>query len=177
MAFSLTVFSALPAQGKIKADYYNGINLERYVGTEYVSKIDFYWDRKAPMKGVEPHNCSVLYTGQIKSPRTGIVSFYAEVDDGIMVWIDNELIISNWQLNDKGYSYGKIELMANTNYSIRIKYFNAMNEAELKLFWKLPTDSSSSWLKKLWEGDGHNIIPSKFFMAPANEKQVDVGRA
>jgi len=177
LGFLISTLSLLSAQGKIKADYYNGINFERYVGTDYVSKIDFYWERIPPLQGVEPDNCSVLYTGQIKTPRSGTISFHAEVDDGIMVWVDDKLIISNWQLNDMGVSQGKIDLLADTNYNIRVKYFNAMNEAELKLFWKLPEDPKASWFKKLWEGDGHVIIPAKFFLVPVEKKALDVGRA
>lgn len=163
---SLLQLSNLAAQGNLKADYYNGINFERYVGTQYVSKIDFYWNETPPLNGVEPDNCSVLYTGRLKAPKTGIVSFHARVDDGIRVWINDTLVISNWQLNDVGISNGKIHLEADTNYDIKIKYFNAMNEAELQLYWKLPEDPDESWFRKLWQGDDPVIISSEHFIAP-----------
>jgi len=172
LAFFISVFPLLKAQGNLKAEYYNGINFEKYVGTEYVSNIDFYWDQEAPIKGLEQHNCSVRYTGQLKTPRTGIVSFHAWVDDGIEVWIDEKLIISNWQLNDTGYSEGQIYLKANTSYSIKINYFNALNEAELKLSWKLPEDPNRSWFNKLWYGNDPKIISSKYFVPAITKTEV-----
>ncbi len=176
LIFLVPVFTLLNAQGNLKADYYNGINFNEYVGTQYVSKIDFYWNEESPVQGLEPHYCSVLYTGQLKTPRTGTVSFSARVDDGILVWIDDKLIISNWQLNDEGFSEGNIYLEANKNYTIKIKYFNALNEAEIKLLWKLPEDPNRSWFSKLWNRDDPVIISSEFFMPPV-DKQLVVPRA
>jgi len=177
-AFTALTISATYTQGSLKADYYNGINFEEHVGTQFISELDFYWDKKAPIEGLEPDNCSVLYTGQLKTPKTGTVTFSARVDDGIMVWINDELIISNWQLNDVGISEGKIYLEANKNYDLKIKYFNAMNEAELKLLWTLPLEENRSWFSKFWYGDGDSVtIPSKFLMPPVEKKKEKINRA
>ena len=168
-AVYISFLSFLTGQG-LQADYYNGIDFQEYVGTSTVSKIDFYWNEIAPIKGLDPNNCSVLYSGQLKSPRSGVVTFSARVDDGLLVWIGDELIISNWQLNDVGLSEGKIYLEANKNYDIKIKYFNAMREAELELLWKLPDDPKRSWFSKLWYGDRPVIISSKYFNPPSAKK-------
>lgn len=167
----------LNAQNGLNAEYYNGINFERYVGSQIVPRIDFYWNNKPPIKDLEPHNCSVLYTGKIKTPITGDISFYARVDDGIMVWINDEQVISNWQLNDVGFSKGTIHLKADTYYEIKIKYFNAMNEAELRLLWQLPEDPNGSWFDKLWQKGEPVKIPSKFFFPHDEKKNVTIQRA
>lgn len=164
--FLLSIGVHCALRGQLQADYYNGIKFEKYVGSERVSKIDFYWDKNPPIKGLVPDYCSIHYTGQLEVPKTGTVSFYARVDDGVQVWINGELVINNWQLNDVGYSKGKIKLEANKKYDISIKYFNAMREAELTLLWKLPTEES--WLSKLgYEGrESQSVIDSKFFSPP-----------
>jgi len=177
LIFFLSV-SLTQAQGKLKAEYYNGINFENYVGTEEVSKIDFYWDRYAPLKDVHPNYCSVRYTGQINSPRTGNVTFSARVDDGIKVWIDDKLIISNWKLNDVGYANGTIKMEVDKKYNIKIEYFNAMNEAELRLLWQLPPAEDRGWLSKFWEADEKpTIISSEHFSLPLEKKKVILPRA
>jgi len=151
----------------LKADYYNGLNFDEYVGTQYVSKLDFYFDHKAPIEDLVPDNCSIIYTGLIKSPLSGEITFSARVDDGIMVYIDETKIISNWQLNDVGISEGKIFMEADKYYKITIKYFNAMNEAELRLLWTLPEDDSKNWFQKFWDGDGEAVtIPAENFLVP-----------
>ena len=120
----------ISAQTGVKADYYDGTQFNQYVATNYVDNIDFYWNDSPPVSGINPHVCSIRYTGRIKAPKTGTYTFSARVDDGIRVWIDSIQIISNWQLNDVGYSEGKVELKADQFYTIKIEYFNALREAE-----------------------------------------------
>lgn len=177
LALLISFFALLSAQGPIKAEYYNGINFERYVGTNKVSEIDFYWHGKPPIKGLEPANCSIVYTGQIKTPVSGNITFYARVDDGIQVWVNDKLIISNWQLNDVGLSQGEIYLKASTAYKLTIKYFNAMNEAELQLLWKLPEDPNKSWFRKLLDEENAELIPAKYFLPPVEKKPAIINRA
>jgi len=171
---SIAVCGILSAQGSLKAEYYNGTNFEKYVGTNFVSNINFYWNDEPPIRGLDPHDCSVLYTGFIETPRSGDITFSARVDDGIMVWINDQLIISNWQLNDVGFSKGTIYLSANTSYTIKIKYFNALNEAELRLLWQLPDDPNNSWLSNWWAGDDPVIVSSEYFKPPVEKKLVEV---
>jgi len=168
LVFLLSIGIHFVLEGQLKADYYNGIKFEKYVGSEKVSKIDFYWDQNPPITGLVSDYCSVHYTGQIEVPSAGTVSFFARVDDGVQVWINGTLVINNWQLNDVGYAKGKIKLEANRKYDISIKYFNAMREAELTLLWKLPKEEES-WFSKFWYDDRKppSVIESKFFSPPS----------
>lgn len=173
----IVISSVIYGQGKLKAVYYNGTNFEEYVGTNSVSNLDFYWDQEPPIEGLNQNECSVIYTGQITTPVSGEITFSARVDDGIRVYIDDRLIISNWQLNDVGISEGKIYLDANKTYNITVKYFNAVYEAELKLLWKLPEDPNRTWYNKLWFGDDPVIISPEHFSAPIEKKPKKVSRA
>ena len=173
LTFIVISYSFLQSQGTLKAEYYNGIDFEQYVDEQTVSKIDFYWDRYAPMDGVDPNSCSVRYTGQLQSPRSGNVFFTAYVDDGIRVWLNDTLLINNWRLNDHGFSEGKLYMEANTKYDLKIEYFNALNEAELRLLWKLPEDPKQNWLSKWWYGDEPVVVPAQYFAAPI-EKEISV---
>jgi len=163
----------LLAQKGLKADYYDGIEFDRYVATNYVEHIDFYWNQTPPVKGINPHVCSVRYTGRLKSPQTGVFTFSARVDDGIRVWVGGKLIINNWQLNDVGYSSGTIEMIADTLYDIKIEYFNALLEAELRLLWKLPIDEERTWLDSWWYGDEPVVVPAQYFTPPP-KKEVEL---
>lgn len=172
--FLLLSCTTLFAQGNLKAEYYNGTNFQEYVGTNYVDNLDFYWDWDAPIKGLNPNKCSVIYTGQLRTPESGEFSFSARVDDGIKVWIDDQLVISNWRLNDYGYSVGKIHLNADIYYDIRVEYFNALNEAEIRLLWQLPDDPDENWLSNWWYRAEPTVIPTKYFSAPVEEEIVEV---
>ena len=168
----------LLAQNGLKADYYDGTKFNRYVTTDYVDKIDFYWNNTPPVEGINPHKCSVRYTGRLKAPKTGAYTFSARVDDGVRVWVGDVQVINNWRLNDVGYSKGTVKMETDTFYDLKIEYFNALIEAELRLFWKLPKKEKvveSSWFDRWWNGEENKavIIPAEYF-APPLEKIAEV---
>ena len=155
------------AQNGLKADYYNGTNFNQFVASGYVDKLDFYWDRVPPVPGLDPNECSVRYTGKIKTPKSGTITFSARVDDGIRVWVNEVQVINNWQLNDVGYSNGTIYLETGKEYALKIEYFNALREAELRLLWKLPLNEEKSWWEKWWNGEeDFTIVPAEYFTPP-----------
>lgn len=57
-------------------------------------------------------------------------------------------------------------MKADQFYDIKIEYFNALAEAELRLLWKLPHDEESSWLENWWYGDDPMIVPAQYFVPP-----------
>ena len=161
------------SQSGLKADYFDGTEFNRYVATNYVDNINFYWNQRPPVPGINPHVCSIRYTGQLTSPKTGAYTFSARVDDGIRVWVDEVLIIDNWQLNDVGYSEGTVDMKAGTVYSLKIEYFNALNEAELRLLWKLPKEEDTNWFFQWWDDEEPVVIPTQYFSPPL-EKEVAI---
>lgn len=129
-------FTALTAraQNGLRAAYYNGTNFNQYLGTQTETQIDYYRDDYPPFPGIDPHNCSVRWTGRLLAPETGEITFKAAVDDGIRVRVGGVQIINNWQLNDYGTSEGKIKFEKGKYYDLEVEYFNALNEAEIKLY-------------------------------------------
>ena len=165
-SISLNVIS----QTGLRGDYYDGQNFDKYIGTMAAEKIDFYWDRKPPIEGMNPHVCSVRWTGRIKSPQTGTYTFSARVDDGIRVWVGGVQVINNWQLNDVGYSKGRVKMKADQFYRIKIEYFNALNEAEIKLLWELPEPEEKGWFASLFDDEEGEIVPADVFYQPKGKK-------
>lgn len=169
-----TSVHSLTAQQGLVAEYYDGSNFERFVFKEYVGNIEAFWDENPPVKGIDPHNCSIRYTGKLKPAKTGKYSFSALVDDGIRVWIDGVLIIDQWTLNDVGNFKGTKEMVANRTYDIKVEYFNALREAEIKLMWAVEKPKEQQSWKEYFLGVDHNyqVIPSSSFVS--SEKPVAV---
>lgn len=159
------------AQNGLKADYYDGTNFNRFVGTKIETRIDYYWLEIPPFEDMNPSECSVRWTGRLMSPKTGTFKFSARVDDGIRVWVGGVQVIDNWQLNDVGYSSGELSMKAGEYYDIKIEYFNAMLEAELTLLWTLPKPENLSWYEQFWYKEKEEIVPSQYFFQPI--KQVE----
>jgi peptidoglycan-binding protein ArfA len=133
---------ALLAQGGLKAEYFSGENFDRLVGTRVEKDINQSWLDAPPMKGVDPQSCSVRWTGFLKAPESGAYTFSAFFDDGIRLWIGDQLVIDQWGLNDKGEISAKARLVGGQVYALKVEYFNGLVEGEIKLMWTLPSQQS-----------------------------------
>ncbi len=173
LVFIFLVSFSLFAQNGLKAEYYDGTDFNRYVGTQVETNIDHYWDNYPPFAGVSPNKCSIRWTGRVTSPKTGNITFLATFDDGIRVWIGGVLVIDNWSLNDRGYSRGTVKMQAGEYYDIKVEYFNALFEGEVKLFWMFPQPDNLTWYEKLWYGDTSEIVSSEYFFQPIETKVVE----
>ena len=154
------------AQSGLKAQYYDGTNFERLVAERYEANIDQSWLDTPPVPGMNPHECSIRWTGKLKTAKSGTYSFSAQVDDGIRVWIDKELIIDQWDLNDLGLFKGTKELEANREYDLKVEYFNGLIEGEVRLLWKMHKEDPN-WYDRLF-GDGveFTVIQPENFLPP-----------
>lgn len=138
LSFQILLATLLTAQAGLKAEYYNGVEFDEKVATRVDSKIDMRWNDTPPVPELDPHYCSIRWTGILNAPEAGTYTFSAQVDDGIRVWVGGVLVIDNWQLNDDAHSEGKITMKANTPYNLKVEYFNGLVEGEVRLVWKLP---------------------------------------
>lgn len=143
LSFCTLITSHISAQNGIKAEYFNGTDFDRYVSSRIESRIDQSWNDHPPVRNLDPHDCSIRYTGFLKAPETGVFTFSAKVDDGIRVWLGDRLIIDQWNLNDNGAFEASVSLKAGENYKLRVEYFNALVEGEIQLIWQKPSDRSA----------------------------------
>ena len=71
---------------------------ERPVAVERIDpEIDFDWVRNTPVKPIKEDDFTVTWTGFARPDFTGDYLFEAKADDGIRVWIDNKLVIDQWE--------------------------------------------------------------------------------
>ncbi len=147
----IAILGCLAAQPGLKAEYYNGTDFDEKVTTRIEPMIDLSWNNDPPVAGIDPHYCSIRWTGILNAPQSGTYTFSAKVDDGIRVWVGGILVIDNWKLNDDGRFTGKIIMQEGVPYNLKVEYFNALVEGEVRLLWQLP------------EAERPIIVESKFF--------------
>lgn len=166
LVFIAGSIAATAQQQGLKAEYYDGTNFDRLIQVDYVANIDQSWYEESPVKGMDPHECSIRWTGKLKPQISGKYSFSAQVDDGIRVWIEGDMIIDQWELNDLGRFEGDAELKAHQEYDLKVEYFNGMFEGEVRLLWK-KNKEKLTWSERLF-GDGikYTVIPAENFVRP-----------
>ena len=99
--------------------------------------VNFNWAGNSPDPSVNADNFSVRWTGEIEVPTSGSYTFYTQSDDGIRLWVNNELIIENWADGNTSDN-GGIELTGKRRYEIKLELFENGGDARCELFWSGP---------------------------------------
>ena len=71
-------------------------------------------------------------------PSTGSYTFYTTSDDGVRLWVDNQLLINNWTDHGATENSGGITLTAGKKYDIKLEYYENGGAASIKLLWAPP---------------------------------------
>lgn len=97
--------------------------------------IDFTWTNgTVPNLGVGS-NC-VRWVGQVLPQYSETYFFVANTDDGVKLWVNDQLIIDNWVIRTAADSTGSINLQAGVRYDLKMEYFNsASGSAVAHLSW------------------------------------------
>lgn len=102
---------------------------------------------------VNNDNLVMELNGYLKGPVTGSVGLVFNVDDGIRVWVDDQLIIDSWKY-DAGMSKNlssSVDMTLDAFKKIKIRYYNRDGFAGLTAKWN-------------YEGQGTVVIPdNKYF--------------
>ena len=116
--------------------YFANKNLNGFPLYRIDPNIDFNWSNGSPMNNVPEDNFSVRWTGSILPKYSQTYTFYATTDDGVRVWVNNQLVIDAWF--DQPATERKsssIFLNANQKYSIKVEYYQHNVLASAKLSW------------------------------------------
>lgn len=125
--------------------YYNDVNPG---GGPALTRIDadvyFNWDWASPAPGVvNTGNFSVRWTGRVVPPVSGSYTFCTSSDDGVRLWVGGrEPVIDKWEPQAvTPWCSNPIALVAGEPVSIRLEFFDTIEEAIVELSWSYPGQS------------------------------------
>src|SRR5439155_18755408 len=111
----------------------------------------FRWDRGSPTsdllaRGELPpdhalpdDDFSVRWTGQLRPPVSGRYELTVTGDDGFRLDVDGKRVIDEWTTTARARARSApLDLEAGRRYDVRLEYFEALRDAEIRLGWKLP---------------------------------------
>ena len=103
------------------------------------SIINFNWETGSPAPGIiRPDNFTASWTGEVLAPIDDLFSFHAISDDGIRLWVNDQLIVDQWVPQPETETTGQIALEGGKRYSIRMEYFELGGHAVARLWWSTP---------------------------------------
>lgn len=117
-----------------RGEYYNNNSL---IGGPSVirddANIDFNWGDGSPAGGINNDNFSVRWTRNVVL-NPGRYKFTTRTDDGVRLWVNNQLIVDRWFPQSLSSGEGQIELYGGP-VSIKMEYFDLTGGAEAHLSW------------------------------------------
>jgi len=127
----------------LKGEYFNNTSLEGeadLVRTDAI--IDFRWTLFSPdQEKINYDQYSVRWTGKLIPDKTGDFQIGIYGDDGYRLYLNNELIIDNWQKQSlrqitKSYHFEK-----DKEYDLKLEFYETVGNVNFKLIWNLGVDN------------------------------------
>lgn len=149
------------------ANYFNNATLTGpAVTTQFETAITVNnngdWGIGTPDPQIFHNTFSVRWTGQVLPQYSQKYYFVARSDDGVRLWVNDQLIVDRWPGGGATDTTGTIDLKAGVFYDIVMEYYEGTGSAEAHLSWYS-------------EDQAKQIIPtSRLFPAPVAGLPRDV---
>lgn len=111
-------------------------------------EINFNWVRNSPGYPITEDNFTALWTGFIQPDFSEEYTFSSDADDGMRLFINDVLILDNWNKSESGSESeamrekasqgvtGKITLQKNKKYQVKIEFYETVLSASIALYWE-----------------------------------------
>jgi hyaluronate lyase len=130
-----------PADAGLRGAYYSGVNFNVPVFTRIDEAVNFIWNTNSPDPTALPGAYSARWTGKVKANGGGLYQFFTLSDEGVRLWINGQLIISNWSAHAWVEDSGSLTLAAGQFYDVTLEYFNVSGVGAAVLSWIPPGES------------------------------------
>ncbi|MGY5354093.1 glycoside hydrolase family 3 N-terminal domain-containing protein [Wenyingzhuangia sp. IMCC45467] len=131
------LFTPDESKNGLKGEYFNNRNVE---GAPAITRVDkelqFDWPWN-PGEGVNDDDFSIRWTGYIKSDTSFDGWIGLSSDDGIRMWIDDQLVIDNWTKGATSIVTTPKKIEAGKKYKVRIEMWEGGWGARAHLRWNL----------------------------------------
>ena len=116
-----------------RGSYYNSTDLSGAPVLErYDPAINFTWGNGSPEPRVNSDNFSARWSRRIQLDG-GAYRLTASADDGICVWVDEELVLDQWQNNGSIQNFTTDLHLGGGDYELRVEYYEATGNAQVQV--------------------------------------------
>lgn len=128
-----------PRADGLLGEYFDNLDLTGLKLRRLDPTVNFDWGLYSPDPAVGEETFSARWTGKILAASSETYTFYTTSDDGIRLWIDNNLVIDSWVAQPPTEHSGSIALKAGAKSDIKIEYFEDGGGAVAQLAWSSPS--------------------------------------
>ncbi len=120
--------------------YYNDRDLLDFEFERTDPTLNFNWGSGSPDPSIGSNTFSAVWTGEIEALYSETYTFDVAVDDGIRLWINDTLVIDEYQDQNTTHT-GQIFLQGGLRNDIRIEYYENQGNAQMRLRWSSPSQA------------------------------------
>jgi hypothetical protein len=130
--------------------------------------IDFDWGKSAPAANLPADGFSARWTRTAEFDAA-TYRFQAKVDDGVRLWVDDQLIIDAWQDGAVRELTADHALVRGT-HRLRVEYYERTGDARIRVRWEKVTPSSyPDWKGEYWSNRSLSGSPALV----RNDREID----
>ena len=122
----------------VRGTYFSQENLEGKSIVRLDPIIDFDWGLGSPAAFIGADHFSVRWEAQLEAPATGEFTFTTKADEGVRLYLDNQLLIDKWDGRSSPESSGSANLEAGKRYDLKLEYHDSELNAFVHLYWSGP---------------------------------------
>lgn len=101
--------------------------------------VNFDWANASPGGALAADGFAIRWVGQVEPRVSETFTFSTTTDDGVRLWVNNQLVIDSWIDQSATDRTGSIALQAGVKYAIRMEYYENTGQAVAKLAWSSPS--------------------------------------
>jgi hypothetical protein len=122
-------------------------------------RLDFVWHAASPSPGLPSNGFSARWTREAWFEGT-TYHFHALVDDGVRLWVDDQLVIDAWHDHSEHEVTGELALARGT-HTIQVAYYERTGEARIAVWWEqVSVTSYPDWKGEYWTNSGLSGAPA-----------------
>lgn len=161
----ISAIQFLDASGKpggLTGSYYSGAHFERLIAKRTDTNIDIHIKDQTPEpnRKIQPDlpdgDVSVRWEGELVPAETGDYLFQAFSNNGIKLWIDEQLLMNHWRQNWLPWKdLARMHLEAKRHYRVRLEWTKDQGGLTVMNFgWKTPSHQTGT---SLWSEVGAGV--------------------
>jgi hypothetical protein len=132
--WGVNLSQAAVVQQGLQGEYFGTVDFSGAALNRVDPSVDFDW-WGVPLEGLPQDNFSVRWTGSAVPNYTDAYTFYVQSDDGVRLWIDDQLRIDHWTEHAEAEDSAVVPLVAGKAHKIRLEYYEKSWRGLIRLSW------------------------------------------
>jgi len=129
-------FLSVNQKAGLMGSYYRGLQFSGNPIKEVNDKaVNFSWTLYPPDEQLQLDDYSVRWAGKIKVPQNVDVNIGLEGNDGYRLYLDNQLLIDNWDKKSFNTKTVPFHFEKNKEYAIKVEFYEPKGNGKIKLIW------------------------------------------